>query len=626
MKREGLEEEPVMTEQEKSLAIVNQVLESLGGQALQPQHVMKVKNKWEGGEDKAAEKSGEGGDGAKAPEGGLAESEAPHPRAVDGEEDETDGDKETRRYMDHLKAEGDVHQAVLKLLSEKLEEETKQQEDKEDDGPHDERNQLVVKQKEMEESLKQAIKVIDKARSLLDQPDGNAGDDQLPDDKRGHSRENDSCTCSFKADGSLKVANELCPVNRVAAEGLAEKHTSSEEEAMRLAEEAKRRLQHSDALELENSRLKRQIVSAMEPRGDREEANGAQRDEEEEHWTSMLSDPELAAKYAGGGGGGNWDDSAIEAPPSASEPRVSNNLSWKLTSVQGGLPVSRSDVLDSEIERRVASARQGITSQIEACEKRIKALEVDRDQRLKDLEEGKMPKVSEEKHDEAVLAIAGAREQIRLLEEQLGGLDWQRELKELEADGQRLEEEARVMLEDAKQAHAADPTPATEADVKDCEDKLVRVKASTQIKIRQREKEVEMVVLTLKMQEDEQRLKDEQKSLQEKMAAAQIEEQEQLAKKLRSMSDTVDTTIRGRCRPEVLANLAGVNKLKSAISKHRLAVDSVKEQERKRLEEQIRQEEDKKKAEETKKENEIAAKAERKTQEMVHRSDQYQCS
>jgi hypothetical protein len=623
MKREGLEEEPVMTEQEKSLAVVNKVLESLGGQALQPQHVMQVKNKWDGGEDMAA---GEEGEGAKDPEGGLAKSDAPHPRAVDGEEDETDGDKETRRYMDHLKAEGDVHQAVLKLLSEKLEEETKKQEDKEDEGPRDERNQLVLKQKEMEESLKQAIKVIDKARSLLDQPEGNAGHDQLPDDKRGHSRENDSCTCSFKADGSLKVANELCPVNRVAAEGLAEKHTSSEEEAIRLAEEAKRRLEHSDALELENSRLKRQIVSAMEPRlhpGDRGEADGAEGDREEEHWTSMLSDPELAAKYAGGGGGGGWDDSAVQAPPSAAEPRIANNLSWKLTSVEGGLPVSRSDVLDSEIERRVASARQGITSQIEACEKKIKALEVDRDQRLKDLEEGKMPKVSEEKHDEAVLAIAGAREQIRLLEEQLSGLDWQRELKELEADGQRLEDEARVTLEDAKQAHAADPTLATEANVKECEDKLVRVKASTQIKIRQREKEVEMVVLALKMQEDEQRLKDEQKSLQEQMAAAQIEEQEQLAKKLRSMSDTVDTTIRGRCRPEVLANLAGVNKLKSAISKHRLAVDSAKEQEKKKLEEQIRQEDDKKKAEETKKENEILAKAERKTQEMVHRSDQY---
>lgn len=624
MKKDGKAEEPEMSEQEKSLSVINQVLEGLGGKALQPSHQMSVKNKWGGGEGKADDVADESGEGKTAKDSSHGSDAAPG-----ADEDETDGDRETKKYMDHLKAEGDVHQAVLKLLSEKLGEEAKKEEEKSDEGAKDERKNLVIKQKEMEDSLKHAINVINKARSLLDQPDGNAGIDQFPDDKRGHSRENDLCTCSFKADGTLKVANDFCPVNRTPAEGLHEKHTSAEEEAIRLAEEAKRRLEHSDALELENSRLKKQIAEPRPSRAvEQDESEVRGNAEEEVHWTSLLSDPELAAKYGGESGGwndkyggesGGWDDNVGTALDAAAATHAGGKLSWKLTSVEGGLPVSRSDVLDSEIKKRVDKARQNIFGQIDSCKAKIKDLEVDRDQRLKDLQAGKMPKISEEEHDRAVLAIIGNLEQIKLLEDQLDGLDWERELKEMETNGKRLEEEARVSLEEAKQAHATDPTSSSEAEVKDCEARVVRVKASTQIKIRQREKEVEMAVLAIKMKEDETRLHEEQKALQEKMAQVQLEEQEQLAQKLRSMSDTIDTTIRGRCRSDVLANLSGVNKLKSAISKHRLAVDGVKEQERKKLAEERQKEDEKKVTEEKNKENEILAKAERKTEDMVHR-------
>jgi hypothetical protein len=100
----------------------------------------------------------------------------------------------------------------------------------------------------------------------------------------------------------------------------------------------------------------------------------------------------------------------------------------------------------------------------------------------------------------------------------------------------------------------------------------------------------------------------------------QHKQQEELAAKLRDMMQSVSTTARGRCRSDVLAKLGGVAKLKAAIAKHRLAVNGLRETERLREEEQKRKEQEKRDEEARNKEQDALAKAERKTEEMNHRS------
>ncbi len=55
--------------------------------------------------------------------------------------------------------------------------------------------------------------------------------------------------------------------------------------------------------------------------------------------------------------------------------------------------------------------------------------------------------------------------EIEILEDQLKQLDWEKELEMLQSEGRRLEGEALASLEDAKLAHAADPTDQTLAEV-----------------------------------------------------------------------------------------------------------------------------------------------------------------
>jgi hypothetical protein len=84
-------------------------------------------------------------------------------------------------------------------------------------------------------------------------------------------------------------------------------------------------------------------------------------------------------------------------------------------------------------------------------------------------EKNKTPKPTaealQEKHDSAVREEQTCLYEIEILEDQLKQLDWEKELELLQSEGRRLEEEALASLEDAKLAHAADPTDQTQAEV-----------------------------------------------------------------------------------------------------------------------------------------------------------------
>ncbi len=89
-------------------------------------------------------------------------------------------------------------------------------------------------------------------------------------------------------------------------------------------------------------------------------------------------------------------------------------------------------------------------------------------QHMQELLEGKTPDLSQEKHDAAVREEEACTFEVAVLEEQLGKLDWEKELELLQSEGARLEEEALAALEDAKLAHAADPSDETLAEVRTC--------------------------------------------------------------------------------------------------------------------------------------------------------------
>ena len=58
---------------------------------------------------------------------------------------------------------------------------------------------------------------------------------------------------------------------------------------------------------------------------------------------------------------------------------------------------------------------------------------------------------------------------------------------------------------------------------------------------------------------------------------------EELSKILRTMGNSVTQTARGRCRPEVLARIPAVQKLRGAVNRHKLALETAQMAERNRL-------------------------------------------
>lgn len=127
----------VFSAEEENLNLMNSLLEKLGGTPLPLSSASVASAK---ADDKSKEST-----------------------SVDGVNDEkgveTEGDRETTKYMDRLKAEGDAQQAILQLLAKALGEDKildATQEQKEDaEEAKKERSLLAVQQKAMEDALKQ---------------------------------------------------------------------------------------------------------------------------------------------------------------------------------------------------------------------------------------------------------------------------------------------------------------------------------------------------------------------------------------------------------------------------------------------------------------------------------------
>jgi hypothetical protein len=238
----------------------------------------------------------------------------------------------------------------------------------------------------------QVESVMKKAQKLLDQEEGTISEDQ----KDAKSRpEGLPTTLAFLLDG-------MPP-----AQGVHDMHTSAEAEALRLAEEAALRSRQTETLEHENARLKSAIMSLSGSdatalsmpalaRASRAGHGTGEADDSphEMDWTLQLADPVLAARYRGADirvrdydrthasrsegdataaasrGDGVSEDEAVPAD---------ERLAYALLHVGGGLPVSRAQVLDREVSKRVAKAREGLERRIEAANKRIQECKEERD-------------------------------------------------------------------------------------------------------------------------------------------------------------------------------------------------------------------------------------------------------
>ena len=99
---------------------------------------------------------------------------------------------------------------------------------------------------------------------------------------------------------------------------------------------------------------------------------------------------------------------------------------------------------------------------------------------------------------------------------------------------------------------------------------------------------------------------------------------EELSKILRTMEDSVTQTARGRCRPEVLASMPAVQKLRGAVNRHKLALETAQMAERNRLLEEETAEKTKRETEEKKKIEEEEMKKMRATADLDHREKRRQ--
>jgi hypothetical protein len=109
-------------------------------------------------------------------------------------------------------------------------------------------------------------------------------------------------------------------------------------------------------------------------------------------WTTHLSDPVLAARYRGADiRVGDYSKSAHPAANRSGGTEAAahvdgnvdgedvSRLAYSLVNVGGGLPVSRAQVLDAEVGKRVAKAREELARRIEAAKKRVEECKVERE-------------------------------------------------------------------------------------------------------------------------------------------------------------------------------------------------------------------------------------------------------
>jgi hypothetical protein len=618
-----------------NLGVLNELLGALGASTVQQQEELETPADPAADEDAAS----------------VADHDFP------GYKEQLRRDKEKTQYISKLKAEGNAVQSVLQALTHSLGDVEENADDKEFVDPETDNAKQAFSEKlmSMEKTMDIFVNAMARARDLLDNDDD------------GEEAEHVSAT---------ELSKE--PYDRTEALSLGN-HTSGELQAQKLAADVERRGKQADALERENMELKQQLESMRQIK-DRPpvvsrppKPSGGRHGTRKQHWWAQIADPELAQKY----GQFSGDDDAIDASfaddgpdgESALDERYldptyidkllpkhgrQTNFGWSLNSVDGTTPLTRSSLFDELLEEKIQRGRQVLkarmdetTVELEEVQKDVsnaRELVADIISNYEELQKKGAksyrpnPKQLQEqilKHDSdrreaedrlkaLVLREAALKSSLAQVNSQYEALDLRKELEDMD---RKMNDEKAAAMEELNgliDAEELDPTPEIADRITEVRDKVNRIEASWKLKRNLRVKEIEIELMGQKMAEDEAMLRNDVAKFHGVSTNNANNAREELSKILRTMEDSVTQTARGRCRPEVLASMPAVQKLRGAVNRHKLALETAQMAERNRLLEEETAEKTKRETEEKKKIEEEEMKKMRATADLDHREKRRQ--
>jgi len=577
-----------------------------------------------------------------------------------GFEEQVKRDKEKVQYINKLKREGNAAQSVLQALTLSLGDVEENADDKEvvDQDTDNAKKAFSEKLVSMEKTMDMFVNAMARARELLDNDD--------------HGQEGEPVSATEPSNEPYDRAEELSLGS----------HTSGELQAQKLAADVERRNQQADALERENMELKSQLESMRimqnRPRVVSKSSKPAHGSHgtPKQHWWAKIADPELAQKYGQLSGdeeeSGAIDASFVDDPLDDDEadryrfldpafvdgllPKdgLQTNFGWSLNTVDDTTPLTRSSLFDNLLEDRIQRGRQALkarmdttTVELEEVQKDISnAREVDADLKAKyeelqkkgaksyrpnpkQLQEQILKNDSERREAEDRLKALEVREDalkslLAQLKSQHEALDLRKELEDM--DRKMNDEKAAAMeeLDGLIDAEELDPTPEIAERIAEAREKVARIEASWKLKRNLRVKEIEIEIMGQKMAEDEAMLRDDVAKCKGVSTNRANDARDELSKALQTMEDSVTQTARGRCRPEVLASMPAVQKLRGAVNRHKLALETAKMAEQNRLLEEETAEKAKREAEERKRIEEEEMKKMRATADLDHREKRRQ--
>jgi len=572
-----------------------------------------------------------------------------------GQKAQAQRDKDTNNYIAKLKSEGTANQSVLQALALSLGEVGEPADDNEvvDTDTDIAKKAFSDKIESMEATMDVFVKAMTRARELLDNDD--------PDEEE-----------TALAKGAL-----VEPYDRAEELSLGT-HTNAELESQKLAEDVERRHKQTDALESENMQLKEQLrslrmmqarppVSSSRPAKSSSVSDG-RKSSSKQHWSASISDPELAQKYGqlpdegessfvGDGDDEDNDEYALEdryldtgfVDSLLAKENTPTNFAWSLNSVDSSTPFSVSSVFDSLLEDTIQRGREAVRAHIDLTQVELDDLQKDvvdardivdrfhaRQEELqkkgpkssrpntKQLQEQALVNDREWRDAEDCLKSLTTREDalqdsLTQLKLQFDALDVRTELDNMD---RKMNDEVAAATEELRgliDAEELDPTPEVTERIAEVRDKVQRIEASWKLKRNLRIKEIEIEIMGQKMADDEAMLKNDVAKSKGVYAHNANNARGELSKVLQNMEDSVTVTARGRCRPEVLASMPAVQKLRGAVNRHKLALQTTQLAERKKLLEEQKADNERKEADELEKVEEAEMKKMRATADLSHR-------
>ena len=590
-------------------------------------------------------------------------------QAVDGDGDgdahefewqkeQVERDKDTREYIAKLKNEGDANKSVLQALAFSLGDVGENTNDEPVADPDTEilKKAMGDKFETMEKTMSIFVQAMERARRLLhnDPADGEAASD----------------SAGGPVDKSEAVLHER--VEEMSLGTL----TTAEEDVKKLAEDVERRSKQADALENENMLLKQQMESIRAVRAQPQPpaSNGARSSQAPapKHWSARIADPELAQKYGQFSG---EDDSALVGDTSYSDEGGSaladkflntgileklleqedkpTNFAWSLNAVDSSTPLTQSSLFESLLEEKIQLGVQALESQILQKQQELDVLNKDvaskegevqrfhdefvqlQDRGAKSLRPPITRQQLEEQvrsrerdwreAEDALKEATGKQEAIKAQKDQLEAQKEALDLrKELDGLDRKMAEEVAAATEELNglmDAQELDPTPEIAERIAYARDKVKRIEESWKLKRNLRMKEIEIEIMGQKMAEDEALLKCDVAKSKGVYANNASDSRGELSKALQMMEDSVTNTARGRCRPEVMASMTAVQKLRSAVNRNKKEAEQKLQGERDVIwKQQLAERQEREAAEEKRKREEIF-RQKRSTTDRDHRRE-----